>query len=305
MAEKNFYQALGVSESASEEDIKKAYRKLARKYHPDVTGGDKAKEEKFKEISQAYDTLSDQKKKSDYDAMRKNPFSQPGASSGAGFEGFSGFGGFSKGTRTTNRSHADLNDLFGGNDSFSDLFGNSSGFSRSSNRGVDLQTQIDLTLTEAALGIEKSLVLEPQVSGGRKVTVRIPAGVENDEIIRVPGKGRPGSRGGTAGDLLLTIRVLPHPSLRRRGADLEMDLPIQIDEAVLGTKREVTTLEGKIQVKVPPGTSSGQKLRLKGQGASDRKGGRGDLYTIIQIQVPKNISEEAKTLIEQFAQLTK
>ncbi len=310
----NFYSTLGVSESSSQDEIKKAYRKLAKKYHPDVTGGDKTKEAKFKEITEAYETLSEPKKRSEYDAMRKNPYAGgAGFGRAQGFEGFPGFEGFrsrgtttGRGSRASSRVNIDLGDIFG-NEAFSDLFGgSSSGFERaapSSAKGNDVQASVDLTLPEAALGVEKSLVLEPQAAGGRKITIRVPAGVESGETIRVKGQGRPSPRGGQAGDLLLTVRVMPHAHFKRHGADIETDLHISIVDAILGTKTEVETLEGKVQVTVPAETSSGQKLRLRGKGASDRKGGRGDFYAVVQIDVPKQISKEAQELIKQFGAL--
>ncbi len=302
MALKDFYKTLGVGEAATADELKKAYRKLAKKYHPDANGGDKAKEAKFKEISEAYDTLGDTKKREEYDTQRKNPF----AGSGGFPQGFGGFGGGATGRRGRRMDvNINLEDLFGGIGSMPDSFGEGRATGKRVQRGTDLQTSIDLALSEAALGVEKTLTLEPHNQGGRKVVMRIPAGVEDGETIRVPGQGRTGARGGAPGDLLVKVHVLPHPSIRRRGVDLEVDVLIQIDEAVLGTKADVQTLEGKAQVSVPAGTSSGQKLRLRGKGASDRKGGRGDLYGVIQIVVPKQVPEEARTLIEQFGKLIK
>ena len=177
---------------------------------------------------------------------------------------------------------------------------------RETQRGSDIQTALSLTLAEAALGAEKSFTLGPGTSDERKLTVRIPAGVEDGETIRLPGQGRPGPSGGTAGNLLIKVTVLPDATLRRKGADLERDVHIAIDKAVLGGAIEVPVVDGgSKEIRLPPGTSSGQKLRLRGFGASDRKGGRGDLYVVVQIDVPKDISAEAKSLIERFAQLTR
>jgi DnaJ-class molecular chaperone len=308
MPQKDYYKILGVQSTATPEEIKKAYRKLAKKYHPDATGGDKDKEAKFKEISEAYDTLSDAKKRSDYDHQRQSPF---GGGFGFRSEDFSGRG---RG-RVRPDIHINLDDLFGGK-GFGDIFGSggggggfsggfetSTGTSRRAQKGADLETSLDLTLPEAALGGEKMLTLEPHTNP-RKVTIRIPAGVEDGETIRVAGHGRASTRG-APGDLLIKVRVLPHPTFRRKGSDLEVDLPLSVDQAILGTKADVNTLEGKVQVTVPAGTSSGQKLRLRGKGAGDRKGGRGDLYAIVQIVVPRQISEEARALIQKFAELTK
>jgi molecular chaperone DnaJ len=314
MAQPDHYKTLGVAESATQDEIKKAYRKLAKKNHPDATGGDKAKENRFKEITQAYEVLSDEKKRGEYDEARKNPF--------AGFEGGSPFGGgnpfgggFGGRTRTrTGRAgpgegpggmNIDLEDLFrsGGVGGFSDMFGGEGG-RRQASKGADIKTQIDLTFTEAALGGEKSFVLGRGTPDERSMTMRIPAGVEDGETIRLPGKGRPGAL--RAGDLLIQVTVVPHPQFRRKGADVEVDVPLQIDEAVLGGAIEIPTLEGTMaKTNLPPGTSSGQKIRLRGKGAGDRKGGRGDLYGVTQITVPKQISDEARELIQRFAQLTR
>lgn len=316
MAQPDYYKILGVSESASADEIKKAYRKLAKKNHPDVTGGDKAKEAKFKEISQAYDVLSDEKRRGEYDQERKNPF----AGVGGGAEGFSGFSGFpggfgggrgrgrSAGSRGGGGINIDLEDLLRqGGGGFGDLFGERfGGGGRAAARGVDIQTSIELSLPEAALGGEKSFTLEPGSPSERRLTMRIPAGVEDGETIRLSGQGRPSPGGGAPGNLLIKVSVPPHPQFRRRGADIEVDVPIAIDEAVLGTAAEIPTLEGKkAKVTIPACTGSGTKLRLRGKGAGDRKGGRGDLYGVVQITVPKQISDEARKHIEQFGQLTR
>jgi molecular chaperone DnaJ len=320
MAQPDFYKVLGVTETASADEIKKAYRKLAKKYHPDVTGGDKAKEAKFKEVSQAYDVLGDEKRRGEYDQERKNPFAGASAGGPGGFSGFGGFPGFG-GTRTSGRRsgrggggggiNIDLEDLLrnsggGGGGGFADIFGDAFGGGQTARRGADIQTSIELTLPEAALGGEKSFTLEPGSASERRLTMRIPAGVEDGENIRLSGQGRPSPGGGAPGNLLIKVSIQPHPQFRRKGADIEVDVPITVDEAVLGTSAEIPTLEGtKAKVNIPAGTSSGTKLRLRGKGAGDRKGGRGDLYGVVQIAVPKAISDEARRLIEQFAELTR
>lgn len=309
---KDFYKVLGVSETATADEIKKAYRKLAKRYHPDVTGGDKSKETKFKEISEAYETVGDEKKRAAYDAARKNPFAGgfPGGASpfGGGFPG----GG-------AQRVNIDLDDLLGrrtrgtetgaGADSFSDIFSDLFGFGGSgraaqANRDITLHTELDLPI--AALGGEHA-VTTPQ---GR-FTVKIPAGIDEGQTIRVAGKGEPGAKGKPAGDLLIEVKIKPHPLFRRKGTDLEVDVPITIDQAVLGAKVDVPTLEGKAQVTVPAGSSSGLKLRLRGKGVPTRAAGatspqaRGDLYGVLQIVVPKDIPPRARELITEFARLTK
>lgn len=312
MAQPDYYKILGVSETATADEIKKAYRKLAKKNHPDVTGGDKAKEAKFKDISQAYDVLSDEKRRGEYDQERKNPF----AGGAGGFSGFPGFGGGRGAGRRTASSggrsgiNLDLEDLLrqgggGFGDLFGDRFGGGGGV-RAPSRGADIQTNIELSLPEAALGGEKSFTLEPGSPSERRLTMRIPAGVEDGETIRLSGQGRPSAGGGAPGNLLIKVSVPPHPQFRRKGADIEVDVSIAVDEAILGTSAEIPTLEGtKAKVNIPAGTGSGTKLRLRNKGAGDRKGGRGDLYGIVQITIPKNLSEEARKHLEQFAQLTR
>lgn len=312
MAQQDHYKTLGVSENATADELKKAYRKLAKKYHPDVTGGDKAKEARFKEISSAYDVLGDDKKRQEYDLQRKNPFAG-GAGGGPGpdFSGFSGFGG-GRGRRSGGgggRMNIDLEDMlrnFGINMGEDGPGPASARSPTDRGRGQDVQANFELTFGEAALGCEKPVVLEPGTSSERKLTIRIPAGVDDGETIRLPGQGRPGSHGSPAGNLLIKVTVQPHPRFRRKGADIEVEVPIYIDEAVLGGSIEVPTLEGtKATVKIPPGTASGTLLRLRGKGAGNRQGGRGDLYGTVQIVVPKDISEEARQLMKRFAELTR
>ena len=304
-AKKDFYKVLGVAETASAEEIKKAYRKLAKKNHPDVTGGDKPKEAKFKEISEAYETLGEEKRRAQYDAERKNPFGAVprGGPGGSPFPG--GFGG-GRGVQV------DLNDLFagaqrggrgGGEGGFGDLFAEL--FNRGGgpkpvefSRGADISSRIEIDFPVAALGGEQTVMVD-----GKRWNVKIPAGIEGGQTIRLSGKGEPGRAG--PGDLLLEVFVKPHPVLRRQGADLEVDVPIAIDQAVLGDKVDVPTLEGKVQVTIPPGTSSGIKLRLRGKGIPRPNGTRGDLYAVTQIVLPKPIPERAKELIVEFAKLTR
>jgi molecular chaperone DnaJ len=308
---KDFYKVLGVSETATADEIKKAYRKLAKRYHPDVTGGDKSKETKFKEISEAYETIGDEKKRAAYDAARKNPFAGgfPGGGSpfGAGFPG----GG-------AQRVNIDLEDLLGRRgrgggtegesfgDLFSELFGFGGAGGRAAPTGRDITLHTELDLPTAALGGEHT-VTTPQ---GR-LTVKIPSGIDEGQTIRVAGKGEPGNKGRPAGDLLIEVKIKPHPLFRRKGTDLEVDVPVAIDQAVLGAKVDVPTLEGKAQVTVPAGSSSGLKLRLRGKGVPSRTAGatsphpRGDLYAVLQIVVPKDISPRARELITEFARLTK
>jgi len=327
MATKDFYKTLGVSEKASADELKKAYRKLAKKYHPDVTGGDKAKEAKFKEISEAYETLGDEKKRAQYDEQRHNPFAggMPGGAGGRPGSGFPGGGG----------QGFDINDLFsqfggrpgagpggarvytyqsgGGGDEggggFGDIFemfgGGAARAQRQPRRGGDIVAKLDVELPEAALGAEKSVTVD-----GKSLKIKIPAGVTSGKTIRLAGQGQRGPRGATAGDLLIELHEKPHPRFRRRAenpADIEVDVPVPVEVAILGGKAQAPTLEGTtVTLSIPPGSSSGRKLRLKEKGAAQAPGRpRGDLYAVVSVQVPSEISPKARELIEEFAKLTK
>lgn len=283
---KDYYQVLGLARGASADEVSRAFKKLARKYHPDVNPGDKKAEERFKEFSEAYQVLSDPEKKKKYDMYGSADFEGfPGGGAGGG--GFKYSGGF------------DVNDL---GDIFGDLFGGGmkppgggrtkrSGFqNRGRERGKDLHFSIQMDLEEALKGAEKTI----RLPNGVAFKVKIPAGVADGAKIRLAGRGEPGLHGGEAGDLYIEPKILPHPSLRRNGDDLEMDLPITLTEALEGGKIRVSTLEGAVELKIPAHSQSGQKLRLKGKGAPNMQTKtRGDLYVILQIKLPEDL--DAKT----------
>jgi DnaJ-class molecular chaperone len=320
---KNLYQVIGVAENASAIDIKRAYRRLAKDFHPDVTGGDKTKEARFKEITAAYEVLGDEKKRADYDQKRKNPWANASPFAGGGFPGAGARAAGPRGRRV-DMDFRDLTDLFnkagsagagestgggGFGDLFSELFRGGSSASRSAGpkrQGLDVQSHIEVDFATAALGGEV-----PVVSDGKHWNVKVPPGIESGQTIRLTGKGQPGGVGAPPGDLLLAVTVRPHPQLRRRGDDLEVDVPIGIDQAVLGAKVDVPTIEGHAQVTIPAGTSSGLRLRLRGKGVRKKApvdgepDTRGDQYAIIQIAVPKDLPPRARELIEEFALLTK
>lgn len=353
MAEKrDYYEVLGVSKSASSDEIKKAYRSLAKKYHPDVSKEPDA-EVKFKEVQEAYDVLNDPQKRQQYDQ-----FGHAGANGMGGnpFEGFGFGGGFS-----------DINDIF------SSFFGGGSRRRRQESlRGEDVEMRMTINFMEAVLGVSKTVEVDvtedckhchgtgaenpsdiqtcsrchgsgyvnveqrtmfgtmrtQQVCptcGGRgqsiknachvcsgsgrtrahkKVDVKIPAGVDNDMTLRVPGYGHGGKKGAENGDLYITFRVLPHKIFRREGKDIILDLPITFTQAALGDKVEIPTIYGKVDLTIPAGIQSGTKLRMKEKGIADvRSGRKGDQYVVVNVETPKNLTNEEKKLFEQLRNL--
>ncbi|MDX2021451.1 MAG: DnaJ C-terminal domain-containing protein [Deltaproteobacteria bacterium] len=300
---KDLYKALGVSETASEAEIKKAYRKLAKEFHPDATGGDKAKTERFKEVSTAYDILGDANKRSEYDRLRHAPVGADGVPQGFDPDMFSqifggmGGGGFRGGQ---GYNQGDVGDIF------ANLFG-SAGGGRSPfggrggpARGSDMESTISISLAEAATGTKRKI----RTGSGKTVEVQIPAGVESGGRLRVAKQGgaAPDNRG-APGDLYLAIEVEPHPFLKRNEYDIELDLPLSLTEAVLGAKVEVPTVEGSVWLSIPPGTGSGRKLRLRGKGMGKPDGSRGDQLCRVEIVVPKLAADdkEGAKLVEELA----
>jgi DnaJ-class molecular chaperone len=287
--DEDYYQILGVGRSATEAEIEKAYHRLARKYHPDLNPDDQTSKEKFQQVQRAYDVLRNAESRKKYDRF------------GSDFENVSGagWGGRSGGSR---RAGPELDpDIFrgyGGADvgSFEEILrsfgGGGRGAQRSPARGADLHAELEIPFTTSILGGESSVVLN---RGGRTetISVKIPAGIESGKKIRLRGQGGQAARGGKPGDLLLTVLVAPHPCFRRRGHDLEVDVPVTLAEAQLGAKVDVPTPGGTISLKIPPGTSSGRRLRIKGQGVKMASGGHGDLFALIQIVIPPQVDDEA------------
>ncbi|MBI2881630.1 MAG: DnaJ domain-containing protein [Candidatus Tectomicrobia bacterium] len=308
MAKRDYYEVLGVSRNASEMELKKAYRQLARKFHPDVNPGDKSAEEKFKEISEAYAVLSDPEKRKQYDQMGHAAF-------GPGFDPFAGF-------RTGARDFGDLEDILGGlfgggrgtagrggfGDLFSELFG---GAARPQARprdarGEDIHYTLEIDLEDAFRGRLVSLSIDRDGGGlnAERLRVRIPKGVDNGSKVRVGGKGWPGYDGGPSGDLYIQIRVRPHPVFDRKGDNLYVKVPVTFPEAALGARVAVPTLEGDAKVTLPEGTQSGQALRLREKGMPHLKGaGRGDLYVTVSVAVPKRLSDASKALLREFERM--
>ena len=336
---KDYYEVLGIKRGASEDQIKQAYRKLARKFHPDLNPGDKSAEEQFKGLQEAYDVLSDPENRKLYDQYGDN---WRAVKSGAGapppgWEGAQrstrgagpGAGGFDFGD-------FDFSDFrsaggAGGFDIFEEMFGGSGrGRGRRSGRGRDVEAELELSIEEAHRGVRRTIQMEVaetcptcggsglkdgkpcetcggagQVLKPKRIEVNIPAGVRDGSTIRLAGQGGTGSNGSEPGDLYLHIRLRPHPVFTVKGDDLEVELPITPWEAVLGAKVAAPTIDGKVELTIPPGAKSGQRLRLRGQGLNKRKGGRGDEYVRLKIAVPKQVSAEERRLYEELKRISR
>jgi molecular chaperone DnaJ len=285
--EKDFYAILGVDKKAASDEIKKKYRSLARELHPDKTKGDDALEEKFKAVSEAYDILSDSKKRAEYDEAR-SLFERGGLRAPMGGQGQGG----------------DFSDLFGGgspNDIFANLFGGG-GVRRGPRKGQDLQTEATIKFKEAIIGTTLGLKLPSDDGKTQTITARVPAGVNDGAKIRVKGKGAPGEAG--PGDLFILLHVKPHPIFSRKGENLLLTLPVTFVEATLGADIKVPTLDGEeVTVRLAPGTPNGRTLRVKGRGI--KKGSvSGDLLATIEVQVPQKIEGEASEALKKFAEAT-
>jgi DnaJ-class molecular chaperone len=343
---RDYYEVLGVSRSASADEIKTAYRKLARKFHPDLNPGDKAAEERFKELQEAYDTLSDAENRKLFDKYGENwkAVKQGGGAPPPGWEGtrttgapgaggfdFSGFdfGGFGRGGGGESA----------GFDIFEEMFSGAAGRTGPGRqrgrrtRGEDVEAQLELSLEEAHRGGRRTLQMQAaetcptcngtglvgdaadktcpacggsgQVLKPKAIEVNIPAGVRDGSTVRLAGQGGAGMNGTQPGDLYLRIRLRPHPVFAVRGDDLEIELPIAPWEAVLGTKVEVPTIDGKVDLTIPAGAQSGQRLRLRGQGLNKRGGGRGNEYVRLKIATPKEISDEERRLYEELRKVSR
>ncbi|WP_068261033.1 DnaJ C-terminal domain-containing protein [Rubripirellula obstinata] len=310
MAE-DLYQTLGVDRSASKDEIKKAHRKLANKLHPDKNPDDKASHDKFKRVQEAYDVLSDEEKRaaydrygSDFEKIRGGGFN-PNAGGSPGFDGL------------------DLEQIFGGRgggggnaqfDGFGDFFeqmmgggagGPSAGGRRRRSpappaRGSNVRHELEIPLEIAVRGGKTEFYVQTG-SANEKIAVNIPAGVKTGSKIRLRERGGPSPNGGPTGDLILLLKVSDHPYFKRSGGNLQIDLPVTIGEAVLGAKVDVPTPAGTVTMTIPPGTSSGKRLRLKGQGVGSTDGSAGDLIVNVQIQTPETIDDDSKELIQKFA----
>jgi molecular chaperone DnaJ len=321
MAGKNYYDLLGIRRDASEKDIKQAYRRLARKYHPDVNPGDKSAESKFKEINAAYEVLSDKEKRQKYDRygdqwQYADQFEQAGRQRAQHWESTPGGG-------TSYRFTGDMGDL---DSIFEELFGGTrtrTSYRRTQpRRGQDLETTVEVTLEEAYNGTNRTISLQAEepcttcqgsgriqnlpcstcrgagaVPRTRRLEVKIPPGVNNGSRVRIAGKGQPSYGGGTSGDLYLKISVKAHPSFERRGDNLHVNIAVPLVVAVLGGEVQVPTPKGKLALKIPPETQNGRIFRLSAQGMPHLgKSTRGDLLAKVNIVLPTKLSEKEKEL---------
>ena len=303
--DKDYYKILGVERGASDEEIKKAYRKLAFKYHPDKTKGDKDSEEKFKEISEAYAVLSDKKKRQEYDTFGRSGFRQRYSQEDIFQEAFSrgtfSGGGFS------------FEDLirqmmgFGGRGQTGGAFHHFQDFGQAGPqpmRGRDTIYELPVSLADIYNGAEKVITFPRPEGRQERISVKIPAGIETGQKLRLKGKGELGAAGGPPGDLIIRIKVAQDATFTRQGEDLYLDWPIGLTTAVLGGSISVRSLSGQeFAVKIPPGTQSGQKLRLKGQGLPKMNSkARGDLFVRPKVTVPKKLTKEQKELMQKLAE---
>ena len=281
--EKDLYLILGVKKSDDSAAVKKQYRKLARELHPDKTKGDKKLEEKFKSVSEAYEVLSDEKKRAEYDEMRE-AYKGGRIPQGGGFQG------------------ADFSDLFGSGGS-QDIFGTIFGAGRGPRKGQDLAATTTISFRDSIYGTELDLKLAPQGGKANAVTTRIPAGINDGAKVKLKGRGGQGPAG--PGDLYVTVNVVKHPIFSRNESNLLLTLPVTFSEATLGADIKVPTLDGdEVTVRITPGTPNGRTLRIKARGVKTARG-TGDLLITVEIQVPQRVDGKAKEALEAFAQATK
>lgn len=301
MSKKDFYSVLGVSRTATADEIKKSYRKLAMQFHPDKNPGDKKAEERFKEITEAYETLSDEKKRQMYDQ-----FGHAGSQGFGGADGPFGGGGFGQSGQYSGgyTSTGGFEDIFG--DVFGDIFGNrSSGHQRTKrpSKGADLRYTLSVSFEEAALGTEKVISFVRQKNGKEdtaKIAVTVPAGIATDQRLKLSGEGD-FPQGGAPGDLYVVIKVMDHPLFKRQENDVLLDVPVHYLDAILGTSIDVPTLTGKANIKIPTGTHTGQTFRLKGKGFPKSGGfGAGDMLVKILVDTPDKLTSKQRDLLDEL-----
>lgn len=286
----DLYRTLGVPKDADQAAIKKAYRKLAKSLHPDLSPGDAAKAEAFQRVGAAYDILGDPEKRRRYDAGEIDASGQERPER----QFYRHYAEADAGRRY--RSTAGFDDVADASDIFSDLFGRRGGGGGFSARGADLRYSLEVDFMDAALGAERTV---PLPEGGT-IELTIPAGLRDGQVLRLKGKGRPGLGGGPAGDALVEVTVKPHPMFERTGDDVEVELPITFDEAVLGAKVDVPTISGPVSMRIPKGASSGQRLRLKGKGIRPARRPAGDQIVRLKIVLPDRIDGDMEALARRW-----
>jgi len=305
MEYKDYYKTLGVDRNAEGKEIKKAYRKLARQYHPDVNPGDKAAEEHFKDINEAYEVLSDAEKRQKYDQLGSSW--QQWQRTGRDPSGFDwsqwSSGAQPGGVRVEYRDLGDLEDLLGRggfSDFFQAIFGGMGAPQARPRRGQDYTQPVEITLEEAFQGTARMIQKD-----GRRLEVKIPPGVKTGSKVRVAGEGSPGIAGGTSGDLYLEVTVLPHSTFEREGDDLRCELPVSLYTAVLGGEVKVPTLSGDVMLNIPPESQGGRTFRLRGKGMPNLHNPQkhGDLYARLRIEIPQKLSQREKELFRELASL--
>ena len=318
MEYKDYYKILGVDKNADEKEIKKAYRKLARQYHPDVNPDNKGAEARFKEANEAYEVLGDAEKRQKYDRLGANWNAyQSAGRDPSGFDWSQWTTGTAGGPRV-NVQYSDINEMFGQggfSDFFQSIFGGAGGqysasgapFGRSGQyqprpaRGQDLEHPVEITLEEAFNGTQRVLSMD-----NRRIEVKIPPGVRTGSKVRVAGEGYPGAAGGGSGDLFLVVQVAPHPTFERKGDDLQTEAQVSLYTAVLGGEATVPTLTGKASLSIPAGTQPGQLIRLRGQGMPKLRepDQRGNLLVKVQVRLPRQLGERERQLFQELAGLT-
>lgn len=318
-AKRDYYETLGVNKSADKEAIKRAYRKLAKKYHPDTNAGNPHAEEMFKDVTEAYNVLSDEKKRKLYDefgfAGLQEGFSEEAARQAAqgGFGGFGGNGSFS-GSYSSNggpfthqefhfeNGSGDMDDIFS---MFGDMFshGGSARGRSTSRKGSDVMADLTISFNEAVFGCEKSISLQdPSTGKVSNLSIHIPAGIESGKTVRLKGQGNPGRNGGAAGDVLLNVNVTPSREFERKGQNVYSTIRVPFTTAALGGKARVHTLYGDVECSIKAGTQGGSKIRLKGKGISSMKNPsvKGDQYVTVEISVPRRLTPRAKEALEEY-----
>jgi len=306
MEYKDYYKILGVDRNAEEKEIKKTYRKLARQYHPDVNPGDKAAEEHFKDINEAYEVLSDPEKRGKYDQLGSSwqQWQRTGRDpSGFDWNQWSSGAQPGGGVRVEYRDLGDLGDLFRGrdfSDFFQSVFGGMGAPQARPRRGQDYTQAVEITLEEAFQGTSRMIQKD-----GRRLEVKIPPGVRTGSKVRVAGEGSPGMARGASGDLYLEVTILPHSVFEREGDNLRCEVPVSLYTAVLGGEVKVPTLSGDVLLKIPSGTQGGRTFRLQGKGMPNLRHPkkRGDLYARLRVQIPQKLNQREKELFHELASL--